>query len=138
MPVLEFARKSGTTRLHTRRSTQGKVFEEFCADRKTVEALGVTARELLELARGSLLGTLTCKEDVLFLLRQIREATKPKERQAGNPDIGESVDILRRTALANLIESDSPDARTRSSMTWQRIKSMLNRHNHSSPSYRTS
>ncbi|MGA6969990.1 MAG: hypothetical protein WBY93_00050 [Candidatus Binatus sp.] len=49
-----------------------KFFEEFCQDRKSVEALRVTAYELMALSRASLLGELTSKDDVLFMLNQIR------------------------------------------------------------------
>ena len=51
---------------------QNKFFEEFCQDRKSVEALRVTAYELMALSRASLLGELASKDDVLFMLNQIR------------------------------------------------------------------
>jgi hypothetical protein len=51
---------------------QNKFFEEFCQDRKTVEALRVTAYELMALSRASLLGELASKDDVLFMLNQMR------------------------------------------------------------------
>ena len=51
---------------------ENKFFEEFCRDRESVEALGVTAYELMALSRASLLGELASKDDVLFMLNQIR------------------------------------------------------------------
>jgi hypothetical protein len=51
---------------------QNKFFEEFCRDRESVQALGVTAYELLALSRASLLGELASKDDLLFMLNQIR------------------------------------------------------------------
>ena len=38
----------------------------------------MTPQELQALADASLLGSLTCKEDVLFMLRQIRGARNPR------------------------------------------------------------
>jgi hypothetical protein len=39
--------------------------------------LSITPQELEALSKCALLGTLTCKEDMLFILRQIREARRP-------------------------------------------------------------
>src|SRR5271155_4142024 len=74
MPTFEDVKNSGTSDNPTEgQSTNDKIFDEFCADRESVAALGVTDEELRELSRASLLGTLTCKEDVLFILQQIRK-----------------------------------------------------------------
>jgi hypothetical protein len=51
---------------------QNKFVEEFCQDRKSVEALRVTAYELMALSRASLLGELASKDDLLFMLNQMR------------------------------------------------------------------
>jgi hypothetical protein len=116
--------------------TRERIFEEFCADRETIAELGVTAVELRELSRASLLGTLTCKEDLLFLLRQMREAMKPAAlagNQLSTPDINAMAETMRREALAKLEERDLKAAR-RSRSALGRIESacglltmMLNR-----------
>jgi hypothetical protein len=95
-----------------------KIFEEFCADRETIAALGVTDIELQELSRASLLGTLSCKEDVLFLLHQIREALKPAEPRSNGPSLPNlnlMTETMRRAALVKLNELDSKAAKRRES-----------------------
>ena len=56
-------------------------------DHELVARLSITPQELEALSKCALLGTLTCKEDMLFILRQIREATRPdpKAQAAHNP-----------------------------------------------------
>jgi hypothetical protein len=51
------------------------VLEQIRDDRELVARLKITPQELQALSKCSLLGTLTCKEDMLFIVRQIREAT---------------------------------------------------------------
>ena len=52
-------------------------------DRHLIERLKITPEELEALSKCSMFGTLTCKQDMLFILRQIREAiTRPA---AGGP-----------------------------------------------------
>ena len=117
-----------------------KVFEEFCADQETIAALGVTAEEFRELSRASLLGALTCKEDVLFMLRQVREAMKPKPPRANErpiPDLNEVTETMRLAALAKLNETDL-NIGVRGRTAWRRVRTMLNRRNGSSPSHPTS
>jgi hypothetical protein len=58
---------------HEKRS----VWDQFQHDHELIARLRITAQELDTLAHCALLGTLACKEDLLFILRQIREATKP-------------------------------------------------------------
>jgi hypothetical protein len=121
-------------------SIDEKIFEEFCTDRETIAALGVTTEELRELSRASLLGTLTCKDDLLFLLRQIRQSKKPAEPPTNDQptrDTYAMAETMRRAALAKLDESDFLKARSRGRAALRRIKTMLSRRNHSSPSYRT-
>jgi hypothetical protein len=52
-----------------------QVWEEFCDDHELLERLEVTPQELTALKNCVLLGTLTSKQDMLFILRQIRMAT---------------------------------------------------------------
>ena len=103
-------------------STQGRIFEEFCADLETTESLGVTDQELEALSRASLLGIPNSKEDAMFILRQIRESMKSFETQASDrlgsthtsagkvddpaPDIGKVTETIRRAALAKLDDLD--------------------------------
>jgi hypothetical protein len=54
-----------------------QVWEEFCDDHELLERLEVTPQELTALKNCVLLGTLTPKQDMLFILRQIRIATEP-------------------------------------------------------------
>ena len=42
-----------------------------------IERLQVTPQELEALSKVSLLGSLTCRQDALFVLRQLRSAMKP-------------------------------------------------------------
>jgi hypothetical protein len=112
-----------------------KVFEEFCADREGLEALGVTDAELQTLSRVSLLGTLSCKEDVEFILRQIREARRPAEPEPSISNAREHTEAIRLAALEKLNELDLLHAK-RSQTRWRRFKMMLTRRNQSSHSYR--
>jgi hypothetical protein len=54
-----------------------QVWDQFCDDHELLERLQVTPQELTALKNCVLLGTLTCKGDMLFILRQIRMATEP-------------------------------------------------------------
>ncbi len=54
----------------------------FCRNHGVIERFRVTPAELKALSNASLLGVFTCEQDVQFMLRQIREATKPAETQA--------------------------------------------------------
>ena len=54
-----------------------EIWERFSKDRELLERLRVTTQELESLANCVLLGTLTCKQDLLFILKQIRSATEP-------------------------------------------------------------
>ena len=51
------------------------ILDEIRNDRELVERLGITPQELGALSKCALLGTLSCKDDMLFILRQIREAS---------------------------------------------------------------
>lgn len=139
MPAFENFTKSETPECPT--EDRDQIFDEFCADRESIAALGVTDEELRELSRASLLGALTSTEDLLFMLKQIRKAVTPAERVPVNeqsiPDVNAMTETMRRAALAKLNESDSLKARSRSRAAWRRVKMMLNRRNHPSPSYRT-
>jgi hypothetical protein len=51
------------------------ILDEIRNDRELIERLKITPQELEALSKCALLGTLSCKDDMLFILRQIREAT---------------------------------------------------------------
>ncbi len=54
-----------------------EIWDQFRNDHELIDRLKISAQELETLSRCALLGTLTCKQDLLFILRQIREATTP-------------------------------------------------------------
>ena len=63
-----------------------ELWDRFRKDHELLERLRVTPQELEALANCVLLGTLTCKQDLLFILQQIRAATEPSsERPALAP-----------------------------------------------------
>jgi hypothetical protein len=49
-------------------------WEAFMNDKKLIGAYRVTPREIASLRNGSLLGSVTCKEDILFILKTVRGA----------------------------------------------------------------
>ena len=132
-----FAKKSGTPEYPTDdRSNADRIFDEFCADRESVATLGVTAEEFRELSRASLFGTLTSKDDLLFMLRQIRAAMKPAApptNQPLMPDVNQLAETMRLAALAKLDELDLKAARRSRSVVGRieaalgRVSMMLNR-----------
>jgi hypothetical protein len=56
-----------------------EILDEIRNDRELIGRLRITPQELEALSKCALLGTLTCKQDMLFILRQIREAGHPDE-----------------------------------------------------------
>ncbi len=102
-------------------SGQYGIIEAFCRDHGTIERLHVSREELQALADTSLLGTLTCKQDVLFILRQTRAARSASKMQAtvrSEPVVESGKDIelsdfrwwaehIRRESAARLDESYS-------------------------------
>jgi hypothetical protein len=112
-----------------RAKTHREIVEDFRRDRELVERLGVTPEEIETLAGVSMLGKLTCKQDALFILRQIREARGPfvsrstpetmlvpyQKIEPSIPDIGVMSEWIRSSAMAKLGELESrPRARYRS------------------------
>ena len=131
-----FVKKSETLDYPTDyQSDAERIFDEFCADRESIAALGVTAEEFRELSRASLLGTLTCKEDLLFILRQIRVAMKlptPPPNEQSTRDVNQMTETMRLEALAKLDELDLKAERRRRSAVgrietaWGLVNMMLN------------
>ena len=130
MSAFENIKKSGTSdQLTDDRSDSDGIFAEFCADRETNAALGVTAEEFQELSRASLLGTLTSKDDLLFMLRQIRAAMNPATALSNEPplpDINYLAETMRLKALAKLDELDLKAERRRRSVVG-RVEAALER-----------
>ena len=58
-------------------SQERSILDQIRDDHELVARLSITPQELEALSKCALLGTLNCKEDMLFILRQIREARKP-------------------------------------------------------------
>ncbi|MGA9723323.1 MAG: hypothetical protein WBQ86_12775 [Candidatus Binatus sp.] len=109
--------------------TQGEptgVFGEFCRDLESIRSLGVTNQELEALSRASLLGTLTCKEDLLFILRHLREKVRPTKMEVSIADPHKMTEDLRQAALTKLYERDALIARRNNSAVG-RIRLVLRR-----------
>ena len=130
MSAFEDVKKSETSdQLTDDQSGSDGIFAEFCADRETNAALGVTAEEFQELSRVSLLGTLTSKDDLLFMLRQIRAAMNPVAPPSNEPtlaDINYLAETMRLKALAKLDELDLKAERRRRSAVG-RVEAALER-----------
>ena len=100
-------------------STECSVIEGFCRDHGIIERLRVTPQELQALSEISLLGSLTCTQDALFVLRQVRSALKPAGLPATvRPESLQApydirlydswiAELVRRESKAKLTESDS-------------------------------
>jgi hypothetical protein len=55
------------------------ILDQISNDHELIDRLKITPQELEALSKCALLGTLTCKQDMLFILRQIRESGDPEE-----------------------------------------------------------
>src|SRR5271155_3163320 len=58
------------------------ILDEIRNDRDLIARLKITPKELEALSKCVLLGTLTCKQDMLFILRVIRDANTPASERA--------------------------------------------------------
>ena len=81
------------------------ILDQIRNDHELIKRLSITPQELEALSKCALLGTLTCKQDMLFILRQIREATSagadqtavfPQPPQLDEPDEDEPLPDFRR------------------------------------------
>jgi hypothetical protein len=84
IPELETAENSPTPGFAVESGDSG-IVQGFCRNHGVVERFRVTPEELKALSSASLLGPLICEQDVKFMLRQIREASRPAEPQATDP-----------------------------------------------------
>jgi len=108
-------------------SQQRSILDQIRDDHELVARLSITAQELEALSKCALLGTLTCKEDMLFILRQIREATsstidhttlfpKPPEVKELSEDSAPSLrGMVTHPAAVVIPELGSVDGRRRTS-----------------------
>jgi hypothetical protein len=85
---------------HEKRS----VWDQFQHDHELIARLKITPDELDTLTHCALLGTLACKEDLLFILRQIREAVSPVTPE-------EVVTIRPVSSYEKTLEEPVPDLR---------------------------
>ena len=114
---------------------QSAVFKEFCQDRATIRSLGVTPQELEALSRASLLGTMSCKDDVLFMLQQIREKAapeSPEKVEVSMRDTHKMTERLRRAALTNMKKRDAREA-IRNNPVMRRLRKILGQDDHLAP-----
>ena len=77
------------------------LWDQFRDDRELIRRLRITPSEIDSLQHCALLGTLTCKQDFLFILRQIREATRPVTAE-------DLTQIRRVTAYEDSFEESAP------------------------------
>ncbi|MGC2492408.1 hypothetical protein [Candidatus Binatus sp.] len=78
---LETAKNSQTPGFEVQSGEYG-IVQGFCRSHGVLERFQLTPVELKALSNASLFGSWTCEQDVKFMLRQIREASKPAEPQA--------------------------------------------------------
>lgn len=76
-------------------------------DHELIERLKITPEEMQALSKCAMFGTLTCKQHMLFILRQIREATSP-EGSGAEPD---RVPLFPEPALPEEKDAVPPDCR---------------------------
>ncbi|MGH7925747.1 MAG: hypothetical protein ACREQH_14280 [Candidatus Binatus sp.] len=104
---------------------RNKIFEEFCQDQASIEALHVTPKEMEALSRASLLGTLSSKRDIEFVLSQLRKPwIRSAEAEASVANVAKAdnmTETIRQAALANLQKGRSD----RRHQVWQGIKLII-------------
>jgi hypothetical protein len=101
-------------------SEERAILDEIRNDHELIRRLSITQQELEALSKCALLGTLTCKQDMLFILRQIREASSnsightlfpnPPEAKELSADFAPSLrGTVTRPASVLTGEPESPD-----------------------------
>lgn len=83
------------------------ILDEIRNDHELIRRLRINPQELEALSKCALLGTLTCKQDMLFILRQIREAT--------DTAIDHTILFPRPPEAAEATEDSGPELRNLSS-----------------------
>jgi hypothetical protein len=103
-------------------SQERSILDQIRDDHELVARLSITPQELEALSKCALLGTLTCKEDMLFILRQIRDARRPGPEPeaargpgayttstastASAPPL-RAADILRKIRLLSMVKTEN-------------------------------
>lgn len=90
---------------------ENSVFQQFCRDTDAIQSLRVTEQELEALSRVSLLGSLSCKEDIIFILEQLRGRIKTTAGEVSSVEAHNKTESLRHAALTNLNEQEERIAR---------------------------
>jgi hypothetical protein len=108
IPAFESAGGSEAPGFEAQSSEDG-VIQGFCRAHGVVERLRVTPQDLQALADASLLGSLTCKEDVLFMLRQIRGARTQAEPEAAAPQQIRARHLFGESEANDRLLGDEPD-----------------------------
>ncbi len=109
IPAYESAGGSESSGFDAQSSEDG-VIQGFCRAHGVVERLRVTPQELQALADASLLGSLTCKEDVLFMLRQIRGArTNAEPEETTAPEQIRARHLFGESEANDRLLDDEPD-----------------------------
>lgn len=81
---------------------------DFCQDAILLDRLQVTAQELEALSQSSLLGSISSKQDVLFMLRTIRGCPSPDSEDDKTAAIYfEMTQEIRRSALGRIAEKET-------------------------------
>jgi hypothetical protein len=100
-------------------SQERSILDQIRNDHELVARLSITSQELEALSKCALLGTLTCKEDMLFILRQIRDARRPDPNPEPTRGPGASTvsttsapplraaDILRKIRLLSMVKTEN-------------------------------
>lgn len=114
------------------------ILDEIRNDHELIARLQITPQELQALSKCALLGTLTSKDDMLFILRQIREATSASAVPAlPPPELSECPSLSQyedqpaslpappqsRGRIAPLIipEIDAPGINVRRRLSWRLV-----------------
>jgi hypothetical protein len=109
IPAFESAGGSEAPGFEAQSSEDG-VIQGFCRVHGVVERLRVTPQELQALADASLLGSLTCKEDVLFMLRQIHGArTHAEPEETAAPEQIRARHLFGESEVNDHLLEDEPD-----------------------------
>lgn len=87
-------------------SERRDILEQFCLDDELRERMHVTPQELDALAHSSLLGSLTSKQDLLFMLRTLRECVPSATEHTTGAVYFEMAEDIRRDSLRKLVEWD--------------------------------
>ena len=113
------------------------ILDQIRNDHELIARLEITPAELEALSKCALLGTLTCKEDMLFILRQIREATGAGFELVAVRDASESTtssasmsaeDALRKIRLLSQITRENGASAAEADNARRLAKALMDRY----------